>query len=1001
MKIIGIQIYGYGKLENREFQLSPTFQTFYGENEAGKSTIMSFIHSILFGFPTKAQQEQRYVPKSGAKYGGKLIVETEQYGTLMVERLPGKAAGDVSVYLPDGTVAGEEFLAELFRGMDKSLYQNIYSFNIHGLQGVHQLRSEDVGRFLFSSGVVGTDALLSLENKLIKEMDGIFKPSGKKPLLNHEIAMLKEEHANILKWQNQNNEYLALLDRKSEVDESLEHLELHKALLQSKIKEAERLQSIQPLLEEYKTLERHLEKLPSYEPFPEAGIKRLDQLQSQLKPYEAQLSALTQKVVEWEQSMTSIELNYSYLENEQAINELSKNKSLYNEKKNNATALKNELLSIEDEMTHLKNRLNMVVSDEELLLLDTSISAKDLFSEITSEFERSKQRKQFLDENFIRAKEALETNETKLKEYQKQVLSEDERKRCEQAARSQSQRSDLEKEKEYIEEEINRIDLKIKGSQKKRIQTKRKLQFLLGGIGAAIMLALIFSFMKSDWLFGGFFTLLLVLLFPFGTLLLSQFSSGVGDLKEERDILSRKLVQIQEQLQSTVYNHDTEASNRLIRDQQVRQQIEIEKSSLMQNERAYNKVVEAFEQWEKGQFAIEEKAKQCRVQYGISEQITNERLMDAFLILESLKERVLKKRKLEVQIKETLEAIKGYQKRVAMIIQKVNLQVDNYSSAVEKLIIHLQEEKKKQEKVFDDEGKIKDASDRMSQLKFEIKHIMSECQTLWDHANVNNEEEFRAKGQSNEVAKGIKEKLILLQAQLDRFETLVDKCELDENYQTVIEETTEEIKQTTEKEKGLQLQRSEINYRIKELEDGGTYADVLHSFEAKKTAAKEFAKKWAAHAVAKDILTKTIKQYREIRLPMVIAKAETYFSILTNGKYNRIFSESDSESFLVEGTNGIRYKPIELSQATAEQLYIALRFALAHTMHPNVSFPFIIDDSFVNFDSERLDYAISLIQELSKDHQVLLFTCHQHVLEKCKDSKPILLGQELTYKEIY
>lgn len=1001
MKIIGIQIYGYGKLENKEFQLSPTLQVLYGENEAGKSTIMSFIHSILFGFPTRSQQEQRYVPKSGAKYGGKLVAETEQFGTLMVERLPGKAAGDVSVYLPDGTVVGEEFLAELFRGMDKSLYQNIYSFNIHGLQGVHHLRSEDVGRFLFSSGVVGTDALLSLENKLVKEMDGIFKPSGKKPILNHEITILKEEHANIVKWQNQNNEYIDLLERKSDIEKGLDKLEHQKALLQSKIHEADRLKSIQPLLEESQTLQRHLEKLPSFEPFPEDGIKRLDQLQSQLKPYEAQLSALQQKVEEWEQLKDSIEIGYSYLEKEQSINELSKNKSLYDEKKNAATTLKNDLLSIEDEMTQLKNRLNLVVADDEVLQLDTSISAKDIFSEITTEFERSKQQKQFLDENFVRTKEALETNEANLQEYQKLILSENERKRCEQAVQGHSKKIDLEKEKDYIQDELNRVDLKIKGSQKKGKQTKSKIQFFLVGIGAAILFAMAYSFMKSEWLFGGVFALLLVLLFPFGKLLLSLLTSGADDLNEEKDLLSKRLMQIKEQLQNTDYTQDNEASNKLIRDQQIRQQIEVEKGTLVQNERAYNKVVAAFEEWEKGQFLLEERAKKCRIHYGISEQITNERLMDAFQILESLKERVIKKRKLEEKIKDSLEEIKSYQKRVAIIMQQVNLQVDNYSSAVEKLVIHLQEEKKKYEKVLEYENKIQDASDRMSQLKLEIRHIKNECQTLWDHASVNNEEEFRAKGQANEVAKGIKEKLILLQVQLERYETLVNKCELDENYQTVIEETTEEIKQYTEKEKGFQLQLSDCNYRIKELEDGGTYADVLHSFEAKKTVAKEYAKKWAVHAVAKDILTKTIEQYREIRLPMVISKAETYFSILTNGKYNRIFSESETEGFLVEANNGIRYKPIELSQATAEQLYIALRFALANTMHPNISYPFIIDDSFVNFDSERLDYAMSLIQELSKDHQVMLFTCHQHVLEKCKDSKPILIGQEITYKEIY
>ncbi len=65
MKIVEINIYGYGKFENVLFTDLHSTQVFFGENEAGKSTIMSFIHSILFGFPTKLHSELRYEPKKG------------------------------------------------------------------------------------------------------------------------------------------------------------------------------------------------------------------------------------------------------------------------------------------------------------------------------------------------------------------------------------------------------------------------------------------------------------------------------------------------------------------------------------------------------------------------------------------------------------------------------------------------------------------------------------------------------------------------------------------------------------------------------------------------------------------------------------------------------------------------------------------------------------------------------------------------------------------------
>ncbi len=40
--------------------------------------------------------------------------------------------------------------------------------------------------------------------------------------------------------------------------------------------------------------------------------------------------------------------------------------------------------------------------------------------------------------------------------------------------------------------------------------------------------------------------------------------------------------------------------------------------------------------------------------------------------------------------------------------------------------------------------------------------------------------------------------------------------------------------------------------------------------------------------------------------------------------------------------------------------------------------PFIIlDDPFVNFDDEKLRGGISLLKEISREYQVIYFTCHE------------------------
>ena len=133
MRLKEMIIFGYGKFEDLHLKFDD-FQLIYGRNEAGKSTIMSFIHSILFGFPLKQQTMLRYEPKTSSKYGGQLLLEIPEWGNVRIERVKGKAAGDVTVYLDDGTRGDEELLRKILNGMDKTTFQSIYSFDIHGLQ---------------------------------------------------------------------------------------------------------------------------------------------------------------------------------------------------------------------------------------------------------------------------------------------------------------------------------------------------------------------------------------------------------------------------------------------------------------------------------------------------------------------------------------------------------------------------------------------------------------------------------------------------------------------------------------------------------------------------------------------------------------------------------------------------------------------------------------------------------------------------------------------------
>ncbi|MCQ6575358.1 hypothetical protein, partial [Bacillus wiedmannii] len=75
----------------------------------------------------------------------------------------------------------------------------------------------------------------------------------------------------------------------------------------------------------------------------------------------------------------------------------------------------------------------------------------------------------------------------------------------------------------------------------------------------------------------------------------------------------------------------------------------------------------------------------------------------------------------------------------------------------------------------------------------------------------------------------------------------------------------------------------------------------------KKAQVREQVKKSAAYAAAKTVLKKTKLYYHEIHLPSILQKSEEYFVYLTGGRYIKIFSPSETEQFIVERNDGMRF----------------------------------------------------------------------------------------------
>jgi len=148
----------------------------------------------------------------------------------------------------------------------------------------------------------------------------------------------------------------------------------------------------------------------------------------------------------------------------------------------------------------------------------------------------------------------------------------------------------------------------------------------------------------------------------------------------------------------------------------------------------------------------------------------------------------------------------------------------------------------------------------------------------------------------------------------------------------------------------LQVQLQAVQQRIGKLED------TLSALE-----------------LAQQTLTAAAARLQRRFAPRITQRASALFSQLTGGRYDRLSLEEDLSLQAAASDEDTLRSSMWRSDGTVDQLYLALRLAVAGELTPNA--PLILDDALVRFDDGRLKAALDILKEEAQARQVILFTC--------------------------
>ncbi len=184
-----------------------------------------------------------------------------------------------------------------------------------------------------------------------------------------------------------------------------------------------------------------------------------------------------------------------------------------------------------------------------------------------------------------------------------------------------------------------------------------------------------------------------------------------------------------------------------------------------------------------------------------------------------------------------------------------------------------------------------------------------------------------------------------------------------QNKQKVLSSQLHECQTKLEVLKATAKEPAEIHAKLMEVEEA--LESENRRFEALELAIK-------ALTDAGDTLRQGVS-------PKIAEHAKELLEKASHGKYGLIIA--DKEMSLQLEIDGVPKSIDYLSSGTKDLVYVAFRYGLAKLLFSDELPTLIFDDSFGRIDDERLEKLLSLLGEISKNTQIMIFTCHKRESE--------------------
>jgi uncharacterized protein YhaN len=1032
MRLEELFLDGFGHFHQRTFSLACGRVTvFYGPNEAGKSTLMAFIRTVLLGFPGQ-NRNAHYPPLAGGRHGGRIRLSGDDGQFYTIQRYVGTRGGTVEVLNDTGeSLDPADFMPRITGQASQSVFNHVFAFGIDELQRVELLDDSSVNEAIYSAGQ-GVPGLSGFRQRLATRQQEIFLSNrGTSQEIPALVKTIREIDEQLTTIAGNANRYGSLMSRRAAIDTELQALEVERSQSNSRLSDLRNLTEGWEDWVELNDCESRLKALPLYVHFPDEAISRLEAFQERIRVSKTDRDEAAERLRVTTEAAAAVIPDEALLEEAGRVEEIRRGRGGFDESVRDLPERQAELREMEAGFVSRAADLGRPWDEADLEAFDTSLVVRNQVDSWKDRLAHSGETLRRAELRLEQEKQTLLDRQLDTRESGEQLPGEapvlDEVGLADQQDALRTARgclTEFERQRQNHENLRGQLNVLTSGTGSrggKPAPIPVIWLVLLALAGAA--LAVIGVFLGGQALLlgvaGGLILIIVAIVLwfsgragpsPESSPVTSPLARQAEEAEKGMEFLRQALLTAAERLDLagqpdgaalesaearlvsigtqigawSAANHRLEEAFRREHSQEQRLA-----DAAKAQEVAAASHEEAQEEW--GQWLRE-----CQ----LDDTLTPEGMTSFLANIDAARGVLGETRRMRTRGAAIETDIEEFRQKVEPLaaVHTIALAAGNWgqlATAADTLISRLEQAREAQsrrqaavEQRDADRRAVDEREQRLMAAQQELNDFMALGET-------DDPEDFRLRARDHDTRveldrnrNELRRSLERLSGPGERFDAFRER--LAGTDQIRLNEESGEVAgqiQEMEERRGILLEeRGGIENELERLTGEEESSRLRVKRETLVAQLQESAREWSKLTFAQELLERTRQKFEVERQPRVVQHAQDFFSRITGQRYTRLFVPIGERSVTVMDGAGGHKRPQELSRGTREQLYLSLRFGLVREFGEHAErLPVVVDEVLVNFDPERARLAAESFAELSETNQVLVFTCHPGMAELFTD----------------